>query len=98
MANFSTMLLPEPDTAEHLRIALPRSSDAHTAAVALGQAMREVLRMADLATEMLQLSIRIFEDGVKDLPKRIGALEDQLDGLETAIKHYLIQLNDAALT
>ncbi|MBV8884833.1 MAG: Na/Pi cotransporter family protein [Chroococcidiopsidaceae cyanobacterium CP_BM_RX_35] len=98
IANFSTMLLPEPETAEKKG---SRYLDPHMLtlpAVALGQAMREVLRMADLATEMLQLSIHVFKDGVKDLPKRIGALEDQLDNLETAIKHYLVQLNDEALT
>jgi phosphate:Na+ symporter len=67
-------------------------------AVALGQAMREVMRMADLSAEMLQLSIQAFEDRVKDLPKQIGALDNQLDDMETAIKHYLIQINDQLLT
>ncbi|MBD2075228.1 Na/Pi cotransporter family protein [Phormidium sp. FACHB-592] len=53
--------------------------------------------MADLATEMLQLSIQAFEEGTKDLPKRIGTLDDQLDDLESAIKHYLMQLNAETL-
>jgi phosphate:Na+ symporter len=98
MANFSTTLLPEPETAEKTgsRYLDPRT--LKLPAVALGQAMREVLRMADLATEMLQLSIRAFKDGAKDLSKRVGTLDDQLDDLEIAIKHYLIQLNDEALT
>jgi phosphate:Na+ symporter len=98
MSNFSTMLLPEPEAAEKKGSRYLDPQMLTLPAVALGQAMHEVLRMADLATEMLQLSIRVFEDGVKDLPKRIGALEDQLDELENSIKHYLIQLNDAALT
>ncbi len=67
-------------------------------AVALSQAMREVLRMSDLATEMLQLSIQAFDAGRKDLPKRVSNLDDQLDDLEAAIKNYLIQLNDETLT
>lgn len=98
MANFSTTLLPEPETAEKPGSRYLDPQTLTLPAVALGQAMREVLRMADLATEMLQLSIRAFEDGVKDLSKRLGTLDDQLDDLEMAIKHYLIQLDNEALT
>jgi phosphate:Na+ symporter len=98
LADLATKLLPEPE-AEKKPSSRYLDPDALTLpAVALGQAMREVLRMADLAAEMLRLSIVAFEDGIKDLPKQIGALDDQLDDLETAIKHYLIQLNDKSLT
>jgi phosphate:Na+ symporter len=69
-----------------------------TPAVALGQAMREVLRMTDLVTEMLSLSIHAFEDGGTDIPARIAALDDQLDDLEAAIKRYLTQLDEHLLT
>lgn len=99
LATLSTQLLPEPERSK--KKGAPRYLDPTVLtlpAVALGQAMREVLRMADLAAEMLQLSIQAFEEGTKDLPKRIGTLDDQLDDLETAIKHYLIQLNDETLS
>jgi phosphate:Na+ symporter len=96
LADLATRLLPDPERIKQETCYL--DPEALTLpAVALGQAMREVLRMADLATEMLQLSISAFEDGTKDLPKRISALDDQLDDLETAIKNYLIQLNDEML-
>ncbi|MEH2383704.1 MAG: Na/Pi cotransporter family protein [Nostoc sp.] len=98
LADFATRLLPEPEAEKKLSVRYLDPNALTLPAVALGQAMREILRMADFATEMLQLSIQAFEDGTKDLPKQIGALDNQLDDLETAIKHYLIQLNDELLT
>ncbi|MEH1926840.1 MAG: Na/Pi cotransporter family protein [Nostoc sp.] len=98
LANFATRLLPEPEAEKKLSVRYLDPNALTLPAIALGQAMREILRMADLATEMLQLSIQAFEEGVKDLPKQIGALDNQLDDLETAIKHYLIQLDEELLT
>jgi phosphate:Na+ symporter len=97
LADLATQLLPEPERTKKKGSRYLDPEALTLPAVALGQAMREVLRMADLATEMLQLSIRAFEDGTKDLPKRIGTLDDQLDDLETAIKNYLIQLGNETL-
>ena len=96
-ADLATRLLPEPERTKKKGSRYLDPKALTLPAVALGQAMREVLRMADLAAEMLQLSIQAFEDGAKTLPKRISSLDDQLDDLETAIKNYLIQLNDETL-
>ncbi|MEH1768606.1 Na/Pi cotransporter family protein [Nostoc sp.] len=98
LADLATRLLPEPETEKKLSSRYLDPNALTLPAVALGQAMREIMRMADLSAEMLQLSIQAFEDGVKDLPKQIGALDNQLDDMETAIKHYLIQINDELLT
>jgi phosphate:Na+ symporter len=98
IANFAIQLWPEPQADHKLGSRYLDPNVLTLPAVALAQAMREILRMADLAAEMLQLSIQAFEDRVTDLPKRIGTLDDQLDDLETAVKHYLIQLNDELLT
>jgi len=97
LANIATYLLPEPEKTKKKTLYYLDPDALTLPSVALGQAMREVLRMADLATEMLQLSIQAFELGTKDLPKRISALDDQLDDLDAAIKNYLIQLNDETL-
>jgi phosphate:Na+ symporter len=67
-------------------------------AVALGQATREVLRMADLVTEMLRQSIHAFEEQVASIPTQIDTLDDQLDALEVAIKRYLTQLDEDKMT
>ena len=99
LANLASGLWREPDKIKKSKKTLYYlDPDALTLpAVALSQAMREVLRMSDLTTEMLQLSIQAFEEGTKDLPKRIGNLDDRLDKLDAAIKNYLIQLNDESL-
>jgi phosphate:Na+ symporter len=67
-------------------------------AVALAQATREILRMADLVTEMLQLSIHAFEERDTDISARIDAFDDQLDDLEEAIKRYLTHLDENRMT
>ena len=67
-------------------------------AVALGQAMREILRMTDIVTEMLSLSIHAFEEGGADAPARIDGLDDQLDELDAAIKRYLTRLDEERMT
>lgn len=97
LAALVTRFLPEPERTKKKGARYLDPQVLTLPAVALGQAMREVLRMADLATEMLQLSMQAFEEDSKDLPKRIGVLDDQLDELETGIKHYLMQLNDETL-
>ncbi len=98
VAHLATKLLPEPTTVDKSGSRYLDSELLTMPAVALGQAMREILRMADLAAEMLQLSIHAFEDGSKDIPKRISRLDDQLDDIEAAIKRYLTQLSEDLMT
>ncbi|MGI2904421.1 Na/Pi cotransporter family protein [Tolypothrix sp. VBCCA 56010] len=98
LAQLATRLLPEPTTVEKSGSRYLDSDALPMPAVALGQAMREILRMADVAVEMLQLSIHAFEDGGKDIPKHIAALDDQLDDIEAAIKRYLMRLSEDLMT
>lgn len=98
LAQFIITLVPDRVTES---ISGPRYLDPQALslpAVALGQATREILRMADLVTEMLQLSIHAFEESPQDISARIDALDDQLDDLEEAIKRYLTQLDENAMT
>ena len=98
IAHLATTLVREPATVEQSGARYLDSAALPAPAVALGLAMREILRMGDLAGEMLQLSIHAFEDGGKDIPKRIAQLDDHLDEIEIAIKRYLTQLNGDLLT
>lgn len=97
LARLARALLPAPAAAT----AGPRYLDPEALAmpaVALGQATREVLRMADLATEMLRLSLHAFEEGGAGVPARIAALDDELDALDAAVKGYLTRLDHEVLT
>jgi len=98
LARLAVVLLPDPvgNVTPGPRYLDPEALS--TPAVALGQATREILRMTDLVTEMLNLSIHAFEDNGSDVPARIDALDDQLDDLEAAIKRYLTQLNEDLMT
>lgn len=98
VAALAAKFLPEPEAKKKPKSLYLDPEALTLPAIALAQALREILRMADLAVEMLQLSLQAFKEGVKDLPKRIGVLDNQLDDLETAVKHYLIQLDNASLT
>lgn len=98
IAALATRLLPESEADPKTTLRYLDPGAVTLPAVALGQATRETLRMADLAVEMLELSIQAFAEGMKELPKRLGQLDNQLDKLEEAIKQYLIQINDDLLT
>jgi len=98
LASLATRLLPERASEEGHEPCYLNPDVLSMPAVALGQATREVLHMTDLVTEMLQLSIHAFEDRGSKVPMRIDKLEDQLDRLNGAIKRYLTQLDDSAMS
>ncbi len=98
LTRLAMSLLPDRDNNE---MTGPRYLDPESLAlpaVALGKATREVLRMADLVTEMLRQSINAFEEQGLTIPSRMDALDDQLDALEAAIKRYLTQLDEDKMT
>ncbi len=67
-------------------------------ALALGQATRETMRMADMVQEMVRDSQRVFRDNDEMLLEGIEKQEDQIDFLEEAIKAYLTKLSLQSLT
>jgi len=69
-----------------------------TPALALGQATREALRMADLVSEMLGKAVDALSTDDLDLIDAIEAQDDRVDTLNRAIKRYLTQLASAPLT
>ena len=66
--------------------------------LALGQATREVLRMADIIQDMVKDSLIVFRDNDEVLLEKIEKREDQVDFLEESIKAYLTQLSQQTLT
>jgi phosphate:Na+ symporter len=69
-----------------------------TPAVALGQAVREVLRMGDAVLQSLRDTIVVFERNDEELMKEVIRRDDLLDRLEEDIKQYLVKLGEHALT
>ncbi|HEY8758370.1 MAG TPA: Na/Pi cotransporter family protein [Candidatus Limnocylindria bacterium] len=69
-----------------------------TPAVALGQAVREVLRMGDAVLQSLRDTIVVFERDDEPLMKEVIRRDDLIDRLEEDIKQYLVKLGEHALT
>jgi len=100
LARLMEHLLPESASTQGTH-ASPRYLDPKALAlpaVALGLATREVLRMAEVVTDMVEHSLDAFEDGAGDLQASMETLDDQLDELNAAVKGYLTQLDEERMT
>jgi phosphate:Na+ symporter len=69
-----------------------------TPAVALGQALRETLRMGDIVTQSLRDSLVVLERDDERIMRQVIARDDVIDQLEEDIKQFLIGLGQQALT
>ncbi|MFZ5875929.1 MAG: Na/Pi cotransporter family protein [Nitrospirota bacterium] len=81
--------------------ARPKYLDPHVLDVpslALSQATRETLRMADLVHEMVSDTIKAFADGDQELVESIERKEDWVDALNREIKLYITKLSEKSLT
>lgn len=69
-----------------------------TPALALGQATREALRMADIVSDMFARTIGALSTDDPELIEFIEGKDDQVDTLDREIKHYLTKLSQQSLT
>ncbi len=65
--------------------------------LALGQATRETLRMADFVQEMLRDTIRVFREDSLEILERIEQREQWVDTLNREIKLYITRISEASL-
>lgn len=78
----------------------PRYLDSHllsTPELALGQATREVIRMADIVEDMLKGTITVYRNNDRDLLDKIEDRDDDVDLLDREIKLYLIKILRGAM-
>lgn len=88
-----------PERAEHKEGAIYLDERVlDTPAVALGQALRETLRMADVVIQSLREAIRVFEKNDEQRMKEIVKRDDVIDRLEEDITRYLTRLTEQQLT
>ena len=93
------ILLPEK-TASEQRFG-PKYLDKlvlESPSLALGQATREALRMADIVQDMLKQSIEVFKSNNTALMEKIEERDDDVDTLDREIKLYLTKLSQEGLT
>jgi phosphate:Na+ symporter len=96
-ADVFTRLIPDTGRTEMGAMYLnPNVLD--TPAVALGQAVREVLRMGDAVLQSLREAIVVFERDDDQLMKQVIRRDDLIDRLEEDIKQYVVKLGEHELT
>lgn len=66
--------------------------------LALGQAVREAIRMSDIARDMLKDSLQVIKEDDRELLKKTEKRDDDLDLLDREIKFYLTKLSQESLT
>jgi len=92
-------VLPEgPGRAGRFRVRYLDQRVLDTPVLALSQATREVLRMAEIVQGMFRDSIEVFRTGDEDLRKRIVEDDDKVDLLQESITPYLTRLSQEELT
>ena len=96
-ADVITRLVPEQRNTDTGAIYL-NTQTLDTPAVALGQALRETLRMGDVVVQSLRDSIFVLERNDEALMRQVIARDDVIDRLEEDIKQFLIQLGGQQLT
>ena len=69
----------------------------HQPSLALGQATREALRIADVAQGMLRDVVPVFRDDDQELLEDVEQRDDQVDFLEREIKLFLARLGREAM-
>lgn len=69
-----------------------------TPALALGQATREALRMADIVSDMFSKTLETFGPDDPELIDLIEEKDNEVDTLDRDIKHYLTKLSQQGLT
>ncbi|MBI1800938.1 MAG: Na/Pi cotransporter family protein [Chloroflexi bacterium] len=90
-----------PETLEKEEIFAPRYLDERvldTPALAIGQATREALRMADVVQTMVRDSAVVLDSNDEEVLEDIIRRDDQVDTLETAIKRFLTNLAEHNLS
>ncbi|MGH7263756.1 MAG: Na/Pi cotransporter family protein [Candidatus Rokuibacteriota bacterium] len=66
--------------------------------LAIGQAQREALRMADIVQAMFRDAAQVFRSGSQELLEDVERRDDQVDYLEREIKLYLTRLAKQTMT
>ncbi len=98
VARVAERLMPaRPDDDNPAR---PRYLDASaltTPSLAIGNAVREAMRIGDVIEQMLTGMLTVLRSNDRELAERLRKMDDVVDDLYTAIKLYLTQISREAL-
>ena len=101
VAQWANTLLPRPEErAGAANGGRPQHLDPSaltTPSLAISCAAREALHQADVVETMLRGALTVIRDGDLELSAQLRALDDQVDGIYSAIKYYLTKISREAL-
>ncbi len=98
IARLAERLLPtRPDTDDPSRARYLDPSALETPALAIGNAAREAVRLADFIEQMLVGMLTVLKTNDRALGQKLRNMDDIVDNLYTAIKLYLTQVSRKAL-
>ena len=98
LAKLSTLLVRGKEESDSLQVKFIDSRVLNTPPIAIGQARRETLRMAQVALEMVDRTNQFLEDGDQ---KRISGLEQReelVDMLQKEITDFIVQLSQRSIS
>jgi phosphate:Na+ symporter len=97
VAGVATRLLPEPGGALDRRRSHLDPGALGTPSLAISCAAREALHQADVVETMLRGLLEVIRTNDLELAERLRQMDDEVDGLYSAIKFYLTQISREAL-
>ncbi len=98
IARLAERLLPaKPNTDDPARARYLDLSALATPALAIGNAAREAVRLADFVEQMLAGMLTVLRNNDRDLARKLRKMDDIVDSLYTSIKLYLTQVSREAL-
>jgi phosphate:Na+ symporter len=97
-ARLAERLMPaDPDDNNPARPRYLDPSALSTPALAIGNAVREAMRIGDVIEQMLTGMLTVLRNNDRELAARLRKMDDVVDDLYTAIKLYLTQISREAL-
>jgi len=98
-ARLLVQLVPDrPEEEQRFRTRYLDERFADQPGLAIGQATREALRMADIVQGMVRDAGTVFRTGRQELLEEVERRDDQVDYLEREIKLYLTRLDKQTMT
>jgi phosphate:Na+ symporter len=98
IARLAARLLPaRPDIDDPARARYLDPSALETPTLAIGNAAREAVRLADFIEQMLVGMLTVLKTNDRALAEKLRKMDDIVDNLYTAIKLYLTQVSRKAL-
>ncbi|MCF6267575.1 MAG: Na/Pi cotransporter family protein [Desulfuromusa sp.] len=98
LAKFSTLIIRGEDTMETQRVRFIDDRVLNTPPVAIGQARRETIRMAQLTLEMLEETSHFLEDNNYKRIRILEKKEELVNILQREIMDFLVKLSQKAIS